>query len=124
MRRVVIAEDSIRWRMELKDILLSHGYSVVGETTDGRTAIELYLRLRPDLIILDARMPEMDGATAIKELRRKDPDVVAVISAGSGEKDCVLEALSAGAVDFITKPFAERRVVNTLRRVMMGIGTR
>lgn len=120
-KRIMIVEDSMRWRLELRDLLLSSGFSVVGEFSNGRTAIEQYDRLRPDLVMIDAQMPEMDGVVTMKELRYKYPDAVMVLCAGTGEKSSVVEAMSAGAVDFVAKPYVSRRVIDVLRHALAGI---
>ncbi len=110
--------------MELRDVLLSHGFSVVGEASDGTRAIELYEKTMPDLVMVDARMPDMDGVSTIRAIRYKHPDALAVVCAGSGEKGSIMEALSAGAMDFCSKPYVPRRVVSTLRRVFAGMAPR
>jgi len=120
-RRVMIVDDSLRHRMELRDLLLSHGFSIVGEASNGKQAIELYEKVRPDVVMVDARMPDMDGVSTIEQIRRIDPEAVAVVCASSGEKSSVVEALGVGAADFCAKPYVPRRVVAILRRVLAGI---
>ncbi|HOM72396.1 MAG TPA: response regulator [Armatimonadota bacterium] len=122
-KRIMIVDDSMRHRMELKDILLSSGFSIVGEASNGRDAIEMFERTRPDLVMVDARMPNLDGVCTIREIRRKDPDALMIICAGSGEKSSALEAMSAGAVDLCAKPYIQRRVVTVVRRVLAGVPT-
>jgi two-component system chemotaxis response regulator CheY len=107
--------------MELRDLLLSHGFSVVGEASNGRRGIEMYKELQPDIVMIDARMPDLDGVCVIREIRENDPYAVMVVCAGSGEKSVAMEALSAGAADFCAKPYVARRVTSTLRRVAVGI---
>jgi two-component system chemotaxis response regulator CheY len=119
-KRIMIVDDSMYSRMELRNLLLSHGYSVVGEAATGSAAIDMYEKLKPDLVMVDARMPEMDGVCTIKQIRLMDPEAVMMICAGSGEKSTVMEAMSAGAVDFCPKPYVERVVTNTVRRALIG----
>jgi two-component system, chemotaxis family, chemotaxis protein CheY len=122
--RVLIVDDSMRWRLELRDLLLSHGFSVAGEASSGRRAIEMYDELQPDITMVDARMPDLDGVCTIREIRQHDPQAVLVVCAGSGEKGVAMEALSAGAADFCPKPYIPRRVVTMLRKVAVGISRR
>lgn len=119
-KRVLIVADNMRSRLELRDLLLTHGLSVVGEATSGRQALELFEKVTPDLTIVDAKMRDMDGVTTIRQLHYKYQDAVIVLSAGSGEKRSALEALSVGAIDFITRPYIPRNVMRTLRRAMSG----
>jgi two-component system chemotaxis response regulator CheY len=119
--RIMIVDDSMRFRMELRDMLLSSGFSVVGEANGGSGAADLYERVHPDLVMVDARMPDMDGVCTIREILLRDPNALTVICASSGEKSSILEAMAAGAVDFCAKPYVERRLVTTLRQVLSGI---
>jgi two-component system chemotaxis response regulator CheY len=117
----MIVDDSMRWRLELRDLLLSSGFSVVGEASNGRQALEMFERIRPDLVMVDAQMPDMDGICTIREIRRLDPDALAVLCAGSGEKSSVVQAFSVGASDFCSKPYVSRRVVTVLNGVLAGL---
>lgn len=119
--RVMIVDDSMRARLELRDLLLSHGFSVAGEASNGEAAIEMYERIRPDVIMVDAQMPGMDGVCTIREIRYRDPDALMILCASSGEKSSVIEAMSAGASDFCPKPYVPRRVVTVIRNVVAGL---
>jgi two-component system chemotaxis response regulator CheY len=123
-KRIMIIDDSMRSRLELKDLLLSHGFSVCGELSNGRDAIDKYEKLQPDVVMIDARMPDMDGACTTRVLLEKDPEAKIVICAGSGEKSTVMEALTLGAIDFIAKPYVPLRLVQTLRRALSGVSPR
>ena len=120
-KRIMIVDDSLRARLELKDMLMSHGFSIAGEASSGRTAIEMYEKLNPDLVMVDARMPDMDGVCTIREILEKDPEALLIVCAGSGEKSAIMEALMAGAIDFCAKPYVPRRIVSSLRRAFAGI---
>lgn len=109
----------MRTRLELRDLLLTHGYSIVGEASSGRQALELFEKVSPDLTIVDARMPDMDGVATVREIRKKNPNAVMVVSASNGERTTAVEALTAGACEFIIKPFVPRSVLGVLRRVMV-----
>jgi two-component system, chemotaxis family, chemotaxis protein CheY len=121
-KRVMIVDDSLRWRMELRDLLASHGFSVVAEASNGRQAIDMYDRISPDIVMVDAVMPDMDGVCTIREIRYKDQQALLVLCAASGERATVNEAITAGAADFCVKPYVPRAVLSVLRRAMCGIG--
>lgn len=104
-------------RMMLKDILSKNGYEVVGEAANGREAIDKYIELRPDLVLLDITMPEMDGITALKEIKHIDPQAVVVVCSAMGQQNMVIEAIQNGALDFIVKPFQQNRVLESLKRI-------
>ena len=115
--RVLVVDDAMFMRMMLKDILSKNGYEVVGEAANGREAIEKYIELRPDLVLLDITMPEMDGLTALKEIKHIDPQAVVVVCSAMGQQNMVIEAIQNGALDFIVKPFQQNRVIESLKRI-------
>ena len=115
--RVLIVDDAMFMRMMLKDILSKNGYEIVGEAANGKEAIDKYIELRPDLVLLDITMPEMDGITALKEIKTIDPQAAVVVCSAMGQQNMVIEAIQNGALDFIVKPFQQNRVLESLRRV-------
>lgn len=122
-KRIMIVDDSMRARLELKDVLLTHGFSVAGEASSGRAAVDMYEKVNPDLVMVDAQMPDMDGICTIREILEKNPDAILIVCAGSGEKSAIMEALRAGAIDFCAKPYVPRRIVTTIRHALAGITT-
>ena len=104
-------------RFTLRKLLQQHGYEVVGEASNGAEAVELYGRLRPDVVTLDITMPGMDGLTALKAILRMDPDAKVVVCSAMGQKAIVTEAIAAGARDFLVKPFRPQRVLEALQRL-------
>lgn len=119
-KRIMIVDDSMYARLELRNLLLSHGYAVAGEASNGRDAIDMYDRVKPDLVIVDAQMPDMDGVCTIRKIRLLDPNALLLVCASSGERGIAMEAISAGAVDFCVKPYVDRAVTNTIRRALVG----
>lgn len=117
-RKVLITDDTAFMRMTLRNILEKNGYEVVGEAEDGQVAVEKYGELRPDLVTMDITMPRMDGITAIKKIMELDPQAKIVVCSAMGQKALVIEALSAGARDFIVKPFQAERIINAIQKVM------
>jgi response regulator NasT len=103
-RTVVIAEDEVLIRMDLKEMLTEEGYHVVGEAGDGKAAIELATEHRPDLVILDVKMPVLDGIAAAEAIARDRIAPVVMLTAFS-QRDLVERARDAGAMAYLVKPF-------------------
>lgn len=116
-KRVMIVDPSLYSRMVLRNILAGAGYSVCCEVPSGAEALAKYEKANPDLVLIEAHMPGMDGVATITELCRNYMGCQALILASAGQRAEVCEALSAGAVDFIPKPLNDRRVATALRRL-------
>ncbi len=117
-QKVLIADDAAFMRMMIKDILLSNGYEIAGEANNGLKAVELYKKEKPDIVMMDITMPEMDGITAVKEIRKLDPSAKVVMCSALGQQSMVMEAIQSGAKDFIVKPFQPDRVIEALKKVL------
>ncbi|MBE3555468.1 MAG: response regulator [Firmicutes bacterium] len=117
-KRVLVVDDAAFMRMMVRDILEKNDYEVIGEAKDGNEAIEKYQELHPDVVMLDITMPEMDGLTALKQIRAIDPNAKVIMCTAMGQQAMVLDAITAGAVDFVVKPFAAERVLTALRRAV------
>jgi two-component system chemotaxis response regulator CheY len=117
-RQVLITDDTAFMRMTLRNILEKNGYQVVGEAEDGQVAVDKYRELRPDLVTMDITMPRMDGITAIKKIKEFDSQAKIVVCSAMGQKSLVIEALNAGARDFIVKPFQAERIINALQKIV------
>jgi len=116
--KIVIADDAAFMRMMLRNILVQGGYEVVGEAENGIKAIAKYTELKPDLITLDITMPEMDGITAAKEILERDKKANVIMCSAMGQQAIVVEAIMAGAKDFIVKPFQSERVIEAIKKVI------
>ena len=116
--RVLIVDDAAFMRMMVKDILSKNGYEIVGEAENGMKALEKYQELKPDLVTMDITMPEMDGITAVKEIKKVDPAAKVVMCSAMGQQAMVIEAIQAGARDFIVKPFQADRVLESIRKAV------
>ena len=116
--RVLVVDDVVFMRMMIKDILRKGGYEVVGEAEDGAKAIEKYRELKPDLVTMDITMPDMDGITAVKEIRKIDPNALIIMCSAMGQQAMVIDAIQAGAKDFVVKPFQPDRVLEAIRKVL------
>ncbi|KYO64575.1 response regulator [Thermovenabulum gondwanense] len=118
MSGILIVDDAAFMRMMIKDILSKNGFQVVGEAENGLVAIEKYKELKPGLVIMDITMPEMDGIEAVKRIRSLDPQAKIIMCSAMGQQAMVIEAIQAGAKDFIVKPFQPDRVVEAVRKAM------
>ncbi|UCC63471.1 MAG: response regulator [Anaerolineae bacterium] len=104
--RIIIADDESIIRMDLREMLSNLGYLVIGEVGDGRSAVNLARELRPDLVIMDIKMPDMDGIDAAKILTEEEIAPVLLLTAYS-QQDLVSRAREAGVVGYLVKPFRE-----------------
>ena len=102
--RIIIAEDEALIRMDLKEMLEEAGHQVAGEAPDGQVAVELAREMRPDLVIMDVKMPRLDGLAAAKIIDNEKLAPVLIVTAFS-QKDLVEEAAKAGAMGYVVKPF-------------------
>ncbi len=116
--RVLIVDDASFMRMMIKDILTKNGFEVLGEAENGLKAVEKYKELNPDLVIMDITMPEMDGIQAVKEIKKINGDAKIVMCSAMGQQAMVIEAIQAGAKDFIVKPFQADRVIEAVKKVL------
>jgi len=116
-KNVLIVDDAAFMRMSLKNMVTSGGYTVVGEADNGKDAIDKYKDLNPDLVTMDITMPNMDGIEAVKNIIGLDDKANIVMCSAMGQKKMIIEAIEAGAKDFIVKPFDQDRVLEALEKV-------
>lgn len=117
-KRVLITDDAAFMRMMLKDILTKNGYEVCGEAANGREALERYKELKPDLVTLDITMPEVDGIQALRNIKAVDASANCIMCSAMGQQAMVIDAIQAGAKDFIVKPFQPARVIEAVSKVI------
>ncbi|OAS16054.1 two-component system response regulator [Paenibacillus oryzisoli] len=118
MAKILIVDDAAFMRMMLKDILTKGGHEVVGEAENGKVAIQKYQELKPDIVTMDITMPEMEGVEAVREIKKKDANAKIVMCSAMGQQGMVVQAIQAGAKDFIVKPFQGDRVLDAIRRAI------
>ncbi|MBU3180673.1 response regulator [Clostridium psychrophilum] len=118
MAKVLIVDDAAFMRMMIKDILEKNGYEVVGEASNGAKGVELYKVERPDIVTMDITMPEMDGIEAVKAIKAFDPAAKIIMCSAMGQQTMVMDAIRAGAKDFIVKPFQSDRVLEAIKKVL------
>ncbi|KMY49458.1 response regulator [Peribacillus loiseleuriae] len=116
--RILIVDDAAFMRMMIKDILSKNGFEIVGEAADGAQAVEKYRELQPDLVTMDITMPEMDGITALKEIKAINPAAKVIMCSAMGQQAMVIDAIQAGARDFIVKPFQADRVLEAINKTL------
>lgn len=116
--RILIVDDAAFMRMMIKDILTKNGYEVVGEAQDGAEAVDKYQELLPDLVTMDITMPEMDGITALKKIKEINPNAIIIMCSAMGQQAMVIDAIQAGAKDFIVKPFQADRVIEAIQKAL------
>lgn len=114
-KRVLIVNDSFGDRLVLRDALASAGYQVVGEAKSIEESLEKYDKLRPDIVMMDATVPDVDGVSAVMQILRQDQEANVLMCVSRGQRTLAMEAVQVGAKDFITKPFNIRQLRRTLQ---------
>ncbi|TDT68557.1 two-component system chemotaxis response regulator CheY [Hypnocyclicus thermotrophus] len=116
--KILIVDDAAFMRMMIKNILTKEGYEIVGEAENGAIAVAKFKELNPDLVTMDITMPEMDGISAVKEIMSSNPGAKIIMCSAMGQQAMVIDAIQAGAKDFIVKPFQPDRVIEAVSKVM------
>ena len=115
---MLVCDDAIFMRTMISDILSQAGYEIVGEAETGVQAVEKFKELKPDLVTMDIVMPDMGGIDAVREIIGNDPDARILMCSAMGQQALVVEAIQAGAKDFVVKPFQPSRVLEAVQRVL------
>ena len=115
--RVLIADDALFMREMIKEIIQQGGYEVVGEAANGSEAVSKHRQLKPDITTMDIVMPIKSGIQAVQDIRKECAEARIVIISALGQDSLVIEALEAGAKDFIVKPFKAEKVLEVLKKV-------
>ena len=116
--KILIADDLSFMRMIQKEILSQRGYVVVGEASNGLEAVEKYRSLRPDLVLLDITMPQMNGLEAMRKIFSIDPQARVIMCSALGQQTLIVEAIRAGVKDFIVKPFKPERMLSAIEKAL------
>jgi two-component system chemotaxis response regulator CheY len=117
-QKILLVDDASFMRMMLKNILAGAGYEVAGEAENGAKAVEQFKALKPDLVIMDIIMPEMGGIDAVREIVKAQPGAKILMCSSMGQQSLVVEAIQAGAKDFIVKPFQPSNVLEAVKKVL------
>lgn len=119
-RTVLVVDDAAFMRMMIRDILTKEGYAIQ-EAVNGRDAVEKYEELHPDLVTMDITMPEMGGLDALRAIRDQDPSARVLMVSAMGQQKMIVEALEAGAMDFLVKPFQPTKVLETVKKCLQSV---
>ncbi|MEW5866182.1 MAG: response regulator [Bacillota bacterium] len=117
MPKVLIVDDAAFMRMRSRKLLEEHGY-LVEEAQDGQEAVKKYAETSPDAVLMDITMPVMDGIAALKEIKKRDPRARVIMCTAVGQQALVLEAITAGAKDYLLKPFDPDKVLASLKKLV------
>ena len=117
-KRVLIVDDAVFMRNMIREILAGAGFEVAGEASNGLEAVERWRELRPDVTTMDIVMPFRSGIEATREIVDQDPSAVVVMCSALGQESLVMEAIEAGASDFIVKPFKPEEVLGVVKKVL------
>jgi two-component system chemotaxis response regulator CheY len=115
--KVLVVDDAAFMRLRASKVLEANGHEVV-QAENGVEAVKQYAEHHPDAVLMDITMPEMDGLAALKEIKRLDPAARVAMVTAMGQQAVVMEALKAGAKDFVLKPFQPDRVLNALNKLL------
>lgn len=116
-RTILVVDDAAFMRMMIRDILAKEGYTI-HEAVNGRDAVEKFGELQPDLTTMDITMPEVDGISALRTIRASYPNARVLMVSAMGQQKMIVEALEAGAVDFLVKPFQPTKVLETVKKCL------
>ena len=114
--KIIIVDDNDLIRTLLRGILRAEDCEIIGEARNGTLALELIEKSKPDIVLLDVLMPEMDGLEALQNIKQQYPEIIVVMITGSPSKDNVQESIQGGASGFIVKPFISAKGIETLKR--------
>ena len=117
-KNILICDDAAFMRMMIKDILVKNGYEIAAEAENGLKPVEQYPDAKPDLVLMDITMPEVDGIDAVRRIIALDPNANVIMCSAMGQQSMVIDAIQSGAKDFIVKPFQADRVIESIRKVL------
>lgn len=117
MTKILVVDDAEFLRVRISKMLVGDGYEVI-EAENGLLALNAYKAQKPDVVLMDITMPEMDGLTALREILSADPNAKVIMLTALGQESVVLEAIKSGAKDFIVKPFERDRVIGALQKLV------
>ena len=118
MAKIMVVDDAAFMRMMVNNALAQGGYTDVIEAADGQEAVKTYSEQKPELVLMDITMPEMDGIQALKNIKASDAGAQVIMCSAMGQQAMVIEAIQAGAKDFIVKPFQADRVLEAVKKVV------
>lgn len=121
MLNILVVDDSLIMRRNIIKMIESLGHKVVGEAKDGHEAVEVYRKLKPDLVTMDITMPRLDGLGAVKELKRIDKNAKIIMVTSHGQEEMVIDAIRSGASGYLLKPVKINKLSDSIRKVFPSI---
>lgn len=118
MARIMVVDDTAFMRAMIREMISGSGHEIVAEAKNGEEAVRLYSNAKPDVMTMDITMPDMDGVTALKNIRKIDPQAKVIMCSAMGQHAMVLDAIQAGAKDFIVKPLQQHRLLEAIDKVL------
>ncbi|WP_029230757.1 response regulator [Butyrivibrio sp. VCB2006] len=118
MKSVLIVDDSRVSRKMIRNLLEHSGYEVAAEAINGKEGLDLFLKLRPDVVAMDITMPEMNGLDSLRAIKDQVPDAKVIIISAAGQEYNKLEAMQAGAAAFVTKPYENEDILEAIRNCL------
>jgi len=119
--KVLIVDDLAFIKLIIRDTLEKKGFEVVGEASNGVEAVELYAKLRPDVVLMDITMPRMDGIQALSKIMQLDKDAKVIMCSALGQQSLIIQAIKLGAKDFIVKPFKPERIIGAIKKTLNAL---
>lgn len=116
--KVLIVDDLAFIKLIIRDILEKRGIEVIGEASNGIEAVELYMRLKPDVVLMDITMPRMDGIQALSKIISIDSQAKVIMCSALGQQKLIIQAIKLGAKDFIVKPFKADRIIGAIKKTL------
>lgn len=116
--RVLIVDDLAFIKLIIRDTLEKHGFEVVGEAANGFEAVEMYMKIRPDIVLMDITMPRMDGIQSLSKIMSIDANAKVIMCSALGQQRLIIQAIQLGAKDFIVKPFKPERIVGAIKKTL------
>ena len=117
MTKILVVDDTQFMRQRISKLLHEHGYQTI-EAKDGEDAVRIYNRQQPDAVLMDITMPKKDGLSALIEIRESDPEAIVIMLTAIGQQTIALEAIQAGASDFLVKPYSPDQVIDSLQKAL------
>lgn len=118
MHTIMLVDDAAFVRLALEKILTENNYEVIAQASNGTEAIQMYKDAKPELVIMDITMPEMSGIDAVRAIKEYDPSAKIIMCSAMGQQSKILDAMTAGASDFIVKPYKEDRVISAVKKAL------
>lgn len=116
--RVLIVDDLAFIKLIIRDTLEKTGFEVVGEASNGIEAVEMYMKAKPDVVLMDITMPRMDGIQALSKIMSLDSGAKVIMCSALGQQRLIIQAIQLGAKDFIVKPFKPERIVGAIKKAL------